>query len=150
MDAAERRFLVWLFVAGLVAFVVLTLLIFVVGEAEGAQAPSLRPLFDALWAEEGSSSLKPADGDGGTSIGPYQIGYAYWLDARMPDGTWQDCRDKVYAERVMKRYWQRYRATTDEQRARMHNGGPRGPKRKSTLAYWRRVKARLEKDSACG
>ena len=139
MDHDERRFLAFLFIGGVVALIVLALL--AVGPCFGDEPPSRR-LFDALWRVEASGQLNPLDGAAG-EIGPYQIKRCYWLDARMPDGTYQDCRDKAYAERAMKRYWQRYGATTDEQRARMHNGGPRGPKRKSTLGYWRKVQKEM-------
>jgi hypothetical protein len=37
-------------------------------------------------------------------------------------------------------YWLRYGARDDEDRARMHNGGPKGPERDSTRGYWWRVK----------
>ena len=114
--------------------------------AESVDPPApLRPLFDAIWQEEASGELEPEDGKKG-EIGPYQIRWCYWSDAEMPDGDYQDCRKKEYAERVMVRYWQRYGAKTDEQRARMHNGGPHGHKKKSTLDYWQRVKANMEGD----
>lgn len=114
------------------------------GPCLGDEFP-LRRLLDALWQEEASGRLNPPDGDAG-EIGPYQIRRCYWQDARMPDGTWQDCRKKPYAERVMCRYWKRYGAKTHEQRARQHNGGPRGHKKKATLGYWRRVERNMRRE----
>ena len=37
-------------------------------------------------------------------------------------------------------------ADTFETRARIHNGGDKGPTRKSTLKYWRRVREEMERD----
>jgi len=104
-----------------------------------------RTFFDALWQVEASGQLNPEDGDGGKSIGPYQISYAYWADAEMPDGTWQDCRDKAYAERVMRRYWKRWKARTDEQRARCHNSGWNWRKKyRKTDGHWEKVKLAMK------
>jgi len=130
-----------LVVAVALAFILALVFGLTMDPAYGADPPApLRPLFDALWQVEASGELEPEDGDDGKSIGPYQIQRAYWQDARMPDGTYEDCRRKDYAERVMIRYWERYGAKTDEERARQHNGGPRGHKKKSTLPYWEKVK----------
>jgi len=35
---------------------------------------------------------------------------------------------------------------TFEVRCRIHNGGGKGPTRKSTLKYWRRVREEMERD----
>jgi len=48
---------------------------------------------------------------------------------------------------VMRWYWARYGARTAEARARMHAGGPDGPRQPETLAYWRRVQRRLATDA---
>ncbi len=82
-------------------------------------------------------------GDGGNARGPYQIHRGYWRDAT-DYGRVQWDYDRLvwsrqHSEQVMAWYWQRYGAITDEEKARIHNGGPRGHKRKSTLPYWRRV-----------
>ena len=48
------------------------------------------------------------DGDGGLAIGPYQIHAIYWRDAIAFEpslgGTYQDCRRRAYAERVIDAY----------------------------------------------
>ncbi len=87
-----------------------------------------------------------AIGDNGTSLGPYQISYAYWVDAQMPYGTWNRCLvDKAYSEEVMKRYWRRYcpnayKNGNWEILARVHNGGPSGFRKQATIRYWNTVK----------
>ena len=88
-------------------------------------------------------------GDDGNSIGPYQIGEPYWIDAyeHRPEirGKWQDCLEShYYSEQVMLAYWDRWGATTNEEKARMHNGGPGGMNKSKTLDYWNQVKAHLK------
>ena len=109
----------------------------------------LRPLFDALYERESSSGKDKRDGDDGKAIGPYQIWEVYYTDAEMTDGSYQDCLDKAYAERVIIRYWQRYarqalREGKYEVLARTHNGGPQGATRRSTIKYWNDVQKILE------
>ena len=63
-------------------------------------------------------------------------------------GTYQDCRRRGYAERVVDAYMRRHApeawAAGDGQRiARVHNGGPRGHEKEATVGYWRRVRSRL-------
>lgn len=92
------------------------------------------------------------DGDNGLAIGPYQIHEVYWRDANASDtslgGTYQDCRRRAYAERVVAAYMAKWckdawLAGDAEVIARVHNGGPGGADRASTLGYWERVRARL-------
>lgn len=107
-------------------------------------------LLDAICKVE-SNCESDAVGDGGKAIGPFQIWRVYWSDAVEFDpsigGVYEDCLDKEYAEKVVRAYWRRYanerrlgRPVTDEDRARIHNGGPRGYNKKSTEKYWRKVK----------
>ncbi len=110
------------------------------------------PLLDALWMVEASRRLHPPDGDGGHSIGPYQISRPYWKDATEFDpklgGSYEDCRDKEYAEQIVLAYWRRYiPAGSDEDRARVHNGGPQGHKKQATLKYWQKVERELKKQA---
>lgn len=91
---------------------------------------------------------RDAVGDGGRSIGPYQIGKAYWIDSGVP-GRWEDVRDRTYAERVMLAYWKKYApqalaAKDYETLARVHNGGPTGHRKQATVAYWRKVQSHLK------
>ena len=90
-----------------------------------------------------------ATGDSGAALGPYQIHRVYWQDARVA-GRYEDCADAEYSRRVVAAYWRRWcpRAveTIDaEVLARVHNGGPRGDTKRSTLAFWRKVEAALER-----
>ena len=63
--------------------------------------------------------------------GPYQITQAYWQDAKMPSGAFENCDYPVYARAVMMRYWKRF--CPDALRdldwrilAAVHHWGPRG------------------------
>lgn len=119
------------------------------------RVPVHAPIADILHAirmvETGDRQDAP-DGDGGRAIGPYQVHEAYWRDALAQDpslgGGYQDCRDRAYAERVIRAYMLRYApdawASGDaEIIARTHNGGPTGPEKAATEAYWHRVLAVL-------
>ena len=91
-----------------------------------------------------------AVGDGGDSIGCYQIQKCYWLDAKEfsdLDGTYLDCYNRGYADRTVRCYMDRYaterrlgREVTQEDVARIHNGGPNGYKKECTKKYWSKVK----------
>jgi hypothetical protein len=103
-----------------------------------------RPLLDAMYVVE-STSGKNLVGDGGRAIGPYQIWREYWQDAVEHDpsigGSYRDCMDKAYSERIIRAYWARYapKGATVEQLARIHNGGPKGHRLSGTLKYWRKI-----------
>lgn len=109
-------------------------------------------ILDAIRYVESGGRERPPDGDGGLAIGPYQIHEVYWLDALSfrPElgGSYQDCRNRAYAERVLAAYMQKYAADAwasgDAERiARVHNGGPKGHTNPKTDGYWRRVRERL-------
>jgi hypothetical protein len=94
-----------------------------------------------------------AVGDGGASIGRYQIQKAYWLDATEYDktigGRYEDVRNPAYARRVMVAYFKRYARQAWEAKdwqtlARIHNGGPRGHEKQATVKYWEKVKKELD------
>ena len=108
-----------------------------------------------------SSNNPNAVGDKGKAIGIYQIHWAYWKDATDHDksigGSYRDCFDPVYAERIVRAYLARYapKGATLEQLARIHNGGggilkkQHSTKEKdkkawaNTTAYWNKVKKEL-------
>lgn len=102
-----------------------------------------------------SNDNPDAVGDGGDSIGCYQIQKCYWLDAKeFSDlgGTYLDCYNRGYADRTVRCYMARYaterrlgREVTQEDIARIHNGGPNGYKKKATLKYWEKVKKELNR-----
>lgn len=99
-----------------------------------------------------------AVGDGGTSFGPYQISRAYYNDAveynpHLQDGGrgFQNVMgwgSYAYSEMVIQAYMDRYATerrlghpATDEDIARIHNGGPNGYRKPSTVKYWRKIRA---------
>ena len=111
-------------------------------------------LCDAICiVESGCDSSKV--GDGGDSIGAYQIQYKYWYDAVESDpsigGTYEDVIDKEYALQIIGAYWNRYatmkrlgHTPTNEDRARIHNGGPNGYKMQSTKTYWTKIQKEMK------
>lgn len=114
----------------------------------------LRPLFSAIRHVETGALARPREavGDGGRSIGPYQISRAYWSDSGV-GGDWRLCRSERSAESAMLAYWKRYcpealRRGDYETLARVHNGGPTGHTRNSTRSYWTMVRARLLRQGA--
>lgn len=118
----------------------------------GSRSWPTRDILDAIRHVESGGMDHPPDGDGGRAIGPYQIHFVYWLDAKGGDpslgGSYEDCRDRAYAEKVITAYMLRYAPEAweggDAQTiARVHNGGPTGPTKDATLGYWRRVRQRL-------
>lgn len=90
--------------------------------------------------------------DNGRALGPLQIHRSYWKDATDFDksigGSYQNCTNLTYATKVMTAYMNRYarqavNSGNYEVMARVHNGGPTGHKRASTLKYWRDVQKHL-------
>jgi hypothetical protein len=120
------------------------------GAAAGAPRYSLDEILDAVQAVESGGCAnggRDATGDGGRAIGPYQIHRAYFRDSRVA-GHYEDCRDPEFSRRVVIAYWKRWcpdaLARCDaEVLARVHNGGPRGDRKRATLKYWSRVQAWL-------
>lgn len=124
-----------------------TCLLLTVFAVVSAAALDLDPRFVTAIYRVESSSRPGQVGDHGRAIGPFQIHYQYWHDSGVK-GRWQQCMDYGYALRVMTAYLNRYAAQAVGKRdyqvlARVHNGGPEGPLRSATVAYWRRVKAAL-------
>jgi hypothetical protein len=109
---------------------------------------SLAKLFYAIGMVESGNNDNVKPGDQGKSHGRYQIQWAYWKDSGVP-GSYRQVTNKAYAERVMIGYWKRHcpkaLASCDYQTlARVHNGGPAGYRRSSTLPYWRKVQGHLK------
>ena len=110
-------------------------------------------LLDAMCEVESNCDPTQVGQDG--EIGWYQILPDFWTDALEHDpsigGKYEDvAKDKEYAEKVILAYWDRYatidrlgRIPTDEDRARIHNKGPNGYKKESSIPYWNKVKAIL-------
>lgn len=111
-----------------------------------------RAILDAIRTVEtgGESDPDRAIGDKGRALGAYQIHLSYWIDATEKDPAlralgYESVTDRAIAERVVIAYLTRYAPDWKlETVARIHNGGPRGHKKESTLDYARRVRAAME------
>lgn len=124
---------------------------FFISASGAVHAVDVRPLLDAIRHVETGGLRDPenARGDGGASLGPYQIQRAYWRDSGVP-GHYEQVRDQAYAERVVLAYWRRHcpdalRAGDWQTLARVHNGGPAGHRKYATLKYWSKVNAKLRR-----
>ena len=143
----------WLLYLPLVAAVVLALLF---GRGPRRCWPREQVL-DAIRMVESGGRDDPPDGDGGLAIGPYQIHRVYWEDAVRAapglGGSYDDCRGRAYAERVVAAYMEywvpdAWRDGVAEVIARVHNGGPTGMGKEQTAKYWGRVRAQLDRVGA--
>ena len=142
---------------------IFTLLMIITSDAAAEERYSWRDTLNAIRQVETGGEPNDgvgARGDGGSAIGPYQIHRIYHTDAAERDKTltnYQSClSSKSYSERVMKAYMNRYaraelrrlqagqgtRADV-EKIARIHNGGPRGHKKRATDGYWAKVARHL-------
>ncbi|MFN0244343.1 MAG: hypothetical protein ACKVWV_15755 [Planctomycetota bacterium] len=119
-------------------------------EAVSTARHSLEEILDAIRVTESGGHEhhgRDATGDGGRAIGPFQIHKSHWQDSRMT-GRFDDCRDLYYARCVVIAYWQRWCPDALARRdaevlARVHNGGPNGASKETTLKYWARVQRAL-------
>jgi len=98
--------------------------------------------------ESGGRTGNKIFGDNGKAIGPLQIHYANWKDATDFDksigGQYSNCHDLEYSKKIFVAYMNRYAKGKDaETKARIWNGGLKGPERSSTKQYWAKVKANL-------
>lgn len=129
---------------------VASIVLLVAVEQASSTQPNLAAFFHAIRMVETGGEEQPEDaiGDGGKSLGPYQISRKYHLDSGVA-GEWQRCRERKYSEAVMLRYWKRHcpdalRTRDYETLARIHNGGPNGHKKSATQSYWRLVQGILK------
>lgn len=121
--------------------------------------------WDAIQKVETGGDYDPeiAVGDHGASIGPLQIQRGYYNDAvefdpSLQSGqysgyTYNNCMGPgsfEYSKAVGNAYMRRYATVnrlghtpTNEDFARIHNGGPNGWKMSATLGYWHKVQAML-------
>ncbi len=104
-------------------------------------------LFKAICMWEHRGVIRPdAINKKENAHGPAQIRQIYLDDSNQFAGTrytLQDCHDYEIAFEVVTNYWARYRFKTPEAKARGHNGGPKGPQRSGTKAYWAGVQSYL-------
>ncbi len=111
-----------------------------------------RAILDAIRTVETGGEADPdrAIGDKGKALGAYQIHRCYWLDATEKDPAlralgYESVTNREIAERVVIAYLTRYAPDWQiETVARIHNGGPRGHKKDSTLDYARKARAAME------
>ena len=109
--------------------------------------PQLERTLNAICAVESKNGRDTHDGDGGAAIGPYQIHRAYWVDGTLFLGVrwpYSDARDPAKARMVVRAYLEHYQRgsgypATPETWARLHNGGPDGPRKATTRGYWYKV-----------
>jgi len=104
-------------------------------------------LLDAI-AKVESRNNSSVTGDGGRAAGPYQIHRAYWADGTKFLGvnwSYEQASDPAKAREVVKAYLLHYgQGCSLLERARIHNGGPTGHRKPSTLDYARRIALVLE------
>ena len=110
-------------------------------------------MIDAIHQVETGGKLGPTRGDGGNALGPLQIHRACWQDAKI-GGRYSQCADLEYSKRVFRAYMKRYatekrlgRVPTNEDMARIWNGGPNGWRKSATIKYWNKVKCVLKNDT---
>ena len=114
---------------------------------------ALAPLYAAI--------AKVESDRGATSANVYQLGQIYVndvnrirksIDPKLFPYSWAETVSPRISERMMYVYWQHWgrqyehkchKPVSYEVLARIHNGGPLGWKKPSTVAYWNRVAAVL-------
>jgi hypothetical protein len=117
-------------------------------ENAGQEDPSqINLLLDAIARVE-SHDVTWAAGDGGRAFGAYQIHRAYWADGTRflgVDWDYGQAADPAKAREVVKAYLLHYgRGCSLLEMARIHNGGPNGHRKPSTLNYARRIEQIVE------
>jgi hypothetical protein len=111
-----------------------------------------RAILDAIRTVETGGEADPdrAIGDKGKALGAYQIHRSYWIDATEKDPAlralgYESVTNREIAERVVLAYLTRYAPDWKiDTVARIHNGGPKGHRKESTLDYARKVRAAME------
>lgn len=134
-----------------IAIIVLTVVVTLEGFETGKVSRHVK-LLAAMCEVESNGDCSKVGKVG--ELGCYQIRECFWIDALEYDsnigGEYEDVIDREYAEKVIYAFWDRYateerlgRPVTDEDRARMHNGGPNGYKKTKTIKYWDKVQNEL-------
>ena len=104
-------------------------------------------LLDAIAAVE-SNGNPDAIGDRGRAMGVYQIHKLYWEDGTRilgVDWSYQEAKDPTKARQVVRAYLLHYgRGKSLLDKARIHNGGPRGYRKQATISYARKVARVME------
>lgn len=109
---------------------------------------NLSTLISALIAVE-SGGRDLAIGDFGAAIGPLQIHQSVVFDVNRISRTHfthQEMTNRAIAVQVARVYLNHYaKGRTDEEAARIWNGGPLGYKKSATIPYWKKVKNQMNK-----
>lgn len=99
-----------------------------------------------IMVESGNNDM--AIGDNGKAIGALQIHRAVVIDANRISGRayrWDRMTNRTEALQVAEIYLRHYgRSKSDEQLARIWNGGPTGYQKAATVGYWNKVKKHLK------
>lgn len=82
-------------------------------------------------------------------LGPLQITKAYWVSAGVK-GNFIQCTNLTYSKLVVTAYMEKYAKKALQLRdwetiARIHNGGPKGYRKKATLAYWYKIREKMSR-----
>lgn len=125
----------------------LTMILLLVSSWKLAAQPSPK-FWRALHLVETRGKHGAIRGDNGRALGPLQIHRAYWVDSRVA-GKYEDCASLAYSIKVASAYMRRYSPTAwrdgnHQVLARIHNGGPRGHKKKATIKYWNKVRKEMK------
>ena len=106
-------------------------------------------LLTALLTVESGNRANPPDGDNGKAFGPLQIHAAVVQDVNRFAGTHythEQTHSLSVSIAICEKYLSHYatasrlgRAPTDEDRARIWNGGPNGWKKPATEKYWLKI-----------
>lgn len=110
--------------------------------AAGSDEDAIDQLLDAIAHVESNRNAR-AVGDGGRAIGTYQIHRLYWRDGTRilgVDWSYDLAQDPGKARQVVRAYLLHYgKGKTLLEKARIHNGGPGGDRKKATLRYARKI-----------
>lgn len=110
-------------------------------------------LIEALIAVE-SGGKDTAVGDGNRARGPLQIHRAVVEDVNRFNGTrytHNQMTNRVAARQVCELYLNRWaKGKSDQYCARLWNGGPTGPSKTATKAYWKRVELQIKRQQKVG
>lgn len=120
------------------------------GNAQTQEHADVDLLLDAI-AQVESNGDHGAVGDSGRARGAYQIHKLYWQDGTRilgVDWRYDDATDSVKARQVVKAYLLHYgKGRSLLEKARIHNGGPRGYRKKATLPYARKIAEIIDQQS---
>jgi soluble lytic murein transglycosylase-like protein len=118
-------------------------------KAQTSHEGDLDQLLDAIALVESRSNPK-AVGDSGRALGLYQIHRRYWIDGTRILGvgwSYDEAGDPAKAREVVRAYLMHYgQGRSLLEKARIHNGGPRGYRKKATLAYARKIARVLQEE----